>query len=237
MELVASPDEQHVALFIFSGQSSQGYDLFALEPTLARISGLPEAHGHGDPPVFSPDGRWLAALVDVERRVRSGPGTAHSAAEGGAYFEELQDEYSDQRVVVDWARLHVQRVSNPGIDSVTISVEFPLSTEVDEVLEWNTYDAMRFVADDVVELRLPWGEPLEVTLPPAGSRRRRLPLTAHRPPREAPLEIGQRLRVVARGLDPLQRPGRQRVEVGLQHVRPGRLAPSPGARSARPLRG
>ena len=162
MELVESPDQRHVAWFIYSGQSSQGYELIALEPALASVGGLREVRGHGSAPVFSPSGRWLVSLVDQAARVR---GT-------GAYFEEVQDEYAEDRVIADWARLYVHRVPEAAPLEIAVGVDLPRATDLDIVQEWHPYDLVRFTSDDAIVLALPWGDELFITLPPAA------PLTA-----------------------------------------------------------
>ena len=161
MDLVESPDRRHVAWFIYSGQSSQGYELIALDP-LRRVGGLREVRGHGSAPVFSPSGRWLVSLVDQAARVR---GT-------GEYFEDAQDEYADDRVLADWARLYVHRVPDAAPIEVAVGVDLPRSTELDVVQEWRPYDLVRFTSDDAIVIALPWGPEISLTLPPAG------PLTA-----------------------------------------------------------
>lgn len=156
LELVASPDRQHVALLIYSGQSSQGYEVFSLNPELSRVGGLSETSGHGSAPVFSPDGRWLLSMTDTERRVR---GT-------GEYFEVLQDEHSAASVIVNWAQLHVQQLPRSEVRSVPVGVEVPLATDLDLVLGWRAYDAIGFTGNDRATLGMPWGASLVVPLPP-----------------------------------------------------------------------
>jgi hypothetical protein len=155
MELSASPDEKYLALFIYSGQSSQGYELLALRPKLERIGGLAEGFGHGTAPVFSPGGSCLATWISREIRVR----------ESGEYFEDMQDPDSDLEVVVDWSRLYVQPLPGSAIQSFPVGVAIPLSADLDEVSEWDTYDAIEFVAEDELTLQMPWGETLRVSLP------------------------------------------------------------------------
>lgn len=158
MELVVSADERHAALFIYSGQSSQGYELFALEPSLSHLGGLPETRGKSTGPLFSPGGDWLVSLIDVERCVR---GT-------GDHFETVQDDSATDRIIVDWAQLYVQRVPHGDVCCVEVGVEVPRALEVEEVLDWDAYDAVSFDGDDIAVLRMPWGELLPVPLPPTG---------------------------------------------------------------------
>ena len=104
VELVVSPDERFLAVFLYSGQSSQGYELFSLEPVV-RVGGLPETLGHGSAPGFSSDGGHLVSLIDVVPRLRA----------TGAFFEDCQDDTSNERAVVDLAQLFVHRLSSPTV--------------------------------------------------------------------------------------------------------------------------
>jgi hypothetical protein len=158
-ELVVSGDERHVALFGYSGQSSQGYELFRLDP-LAHLGGFPDTQGEGAAPLFSPDGRWLVMAMSIDAPVVRGT---------GEYFEEVADDDSDAPVVIDWARLVVQQVDGGEPVTVPVGVEAAVSTDLDTVLDWNTYaHPLRFTADDVVVVTMPWGEEIPVSLPPAG---------------------------------------------------------------------
>lgn len=158
-EFVVSSDERYLALFLYSGQSSQGFELFTLQPTFAHVGGVPETHGHGDAPMYSPDGRWLVMFMDSDYRVR---GTDED-------FEDLYDEQSDARAVLDWAYLHVLRLPELTVHSVAVGAEIPLSTDPDVYNEWETYDAVRFASDDVVVVRMPQGLEISVPLPPEGA--------------------------------------------------------------------
>ncbi len=64
-ELVVSPHGLYLALFLYSGQSEVGYELFALQPTLQHLGGLPYVFGEGEAPVFSADDRWLAMMWET----------------------------------------------------------------------------------------------------------------------------------------------------------------------------
>jgi hypothetical protein len=157
LDLVVSHDERHLALFVYSGQSAQGYELFALEPQLRHLGGLPYVHGMGDGPTFSPDDRWLVMLVREVARLRTAT---------REYFEAVSDEHAQGTVVIDWARLYVQRVPDGAIENVHVGVEIALSTDHDVVAEWEVY-AVDIVGANV-RIRMPWGEVVTVPLPPAG---------------------------------------------------------------------
>jgi hypothetical protein len=165
MELVASADERHVALFLYSGQSSLGYEVFAVGDALSHAGGLAELRGVGSAPVFSPRATWLAMLTDRDRWLRG----------GGAHFEDVQDDDADERVIVDWATLHLQRLPGAAVASVAVGVELPRSTDLELVLGWRPYDAIRFAGEDALVLSLPWGDELTVALPVEGPLTTRLP--------------------------------------------------------------
>jgi hypothetical protein len=162
VELVVSPDERFLAVFLFSGQGTQGYELFGLEP-LGRIGGLPETRGCGSAPSFSPDSQYLLSLIDeVLPRLRA----------TGASFEECQDDDSDERAVVDLAHLFVHLLSSPAVvHRFAVGIELPLSTGVDALLDWDRYDTIAFRGGELA-LRLPSGPGLtsevhRIPLPPA----------------------------------------------------------------------
>ena len=165
LDLVVSHDERHLALFIYSGQSAQGYEIFALEPRLRHLGGLPYVRGMGDAPTFSPDDRWLVMVVREVGHLRTATGEC---------FEEVSDEYAQGTVVIHWARLYVQRVPDGSLECVHVNLEIPLSTHHDVVDDWEVYGAVDIVGSSV-RIRMPWGEVLSVPLPPTGD------VTAERP--------------------------------------------------------
>lgn len=143
-ELVVSADERWVALFLYSGQSEQGWELFGLEP-LRHVGGTGYVHGMGDAPRFSPDGTWLVMAVSVLPVVR---GTEE-------YAEEALDGSTDE-LVLDWGALYTQRVPHGPILVTPIGTPVPRTTEPDVVHSWEIYDTLE-IADDHVVIRLPWG--------------------------------------------------------------------------------
>src|SRR6185503_8466122 len=95
--------------------------------------------GEGTRPVFSPDSARVAAFIStIEPKVRG----------SDRYFEEVQDEYSDERVIVDWATPYVQQVRQTAVDAVAVGVELPGSSDLELAREWNTYHAVRFASND-----------------------------------------------------------------------------------------
>ena len=157
-ELVVSPDEDYIALYLFSGQSEQGWELFSTKPELRHVGSLPYVEGEGSPPQFSPDGQWLAMLVAFAPRVR----------DTGDYFENMSDASASDMVVVDWARLYVQHLPDRDIASHAVGATVPRSLDPDDICDWTMHDSMRFVTATTVELTMPWHEHVICSLPATG---------------------------------------------------------------------
>lgn len=82
-QIVISPGGAFAALYMHSGQSEQGYELFAVSGEIRRLAGVPFAVGHGGPPIFAPDESRLAL-------VNFWPGAVHRVGAQGlrvAYAE------------------------------------------------------------------------------------------------------------------------------------------------------
>jgi hypothetical protein len=156
-ELVVSPDQRLAALFIYSGQSEVGYELFGLEPTLQRLGGLPYVHGDGGAPLFSPDGRWLVLATTTVPRVR---GT-------GEYAEEVLVPHASGEFLVDWAQLFVHPLPDGPIERLDVGMCIAASTDPDAMLEWRTYDGLRFKGPDCLVFEGP-GVSSEIKLPASG---------------------------------------------------------------------
>lgn len=60
--IVISPGGAFAALFMHSGQSEQGYELFAVGDEVRRLTGVPFTVGHGGPPIFAPDASRLVLV-------------------------------------------------------------------------------------------------------------------------------------------------------------------------------
>lgn len=189
-EIVVSPDQHWAALFVYSGQSEQGWELFELAPTLRHVGGLPYVRGEGMAPAFSPDSRYLAMAV-----VGEAAGWTERAT--GRHAEDILDASAaeDESVLVDWAVLYWQRIpeesdaptrgtpafpehaaaadtrlprSGSSVHQVVIGTRIPRAMEPDELFEWHMSAPPRFVASDRLVVAMPWGEELEIQLPVAG---------------------------------------------------------------------
>lgn len=157
VELVVSPDERYAALFVYSGQSEQGYDLFELAPKLRQLDGLAYVPGEGLAPFFAPDSRRVAMAITQTRMIR---GTEE-------YAEELLDPDADpdEEILVDWAALYVQDLPAGTPRRTPIGTDVPASADIDDIEEWNLYEPSRFVGPDRIRIPLPWGTHLDVALP------------------------------------------------------------------------
>jgi hypothetical protein len=157
MELAVSPDSTWAALWLYSGQSEEGYELFAL-PGLNRIGGLLyEAGTGGSPCVFSPDGKWLALMVEPDPLWWSTRDDRDwdTPAEGGE---------------VHWATLFLHRQGAKAPKLHPVLVDLPAGYCFDEKLQGSTYpEHVHFVDDGRLCFDLPWGGTTAVALPPAKS--------------------------------------------------------------------
>lgn len=162
MELIVSPDERYAALFVYSGQAEQGWELFAIDaeaqPALRHVSRLPYVHGEGLAPVFSPDSRMLAMVVTSVPCER---GTGEDA-------EALLDPEARGEVLIDWAVLYAQRIPDGQIEASPIGTWVRRSMNPDELLGWDLYESIRFVSPNRLVLPLPWGGTLDLLLPLGG---------------------------------------------------------------------
>ena len=166
-ELVISSDERTVAMFVYSGQSQVGYELFRIDAkkgSIERISGMPYEVGEGDAPVFSPDGRWLAMLASAGPYER----------DTGEYIEDLLDPQADEgdEIVADLAQLFIQAIPDIGRPS-TIQRHFVGATirknaDYDAIASWNVYDALSFSPEGRLVLAPTWATRVELDMPIAG---------------------------------------------------------------------
>jgi len=150
---VLSPNQRYVAVVWDSGQSDAGYELFALQPELRRISGLPRVHGSGAIVAFSPDERHLAMLSVAEPM--------------------LDSEVDDEEREIVWAELRVQELPDGPITICSVDTTMPPIEEegsnfwYPEVLRFTSADSLEFAGPSgvLVELDLPLPSTVEVDPP------------------------------------------------------------------------
>lgn len=150
-ELVLSSEHRYLAMFLYSGQSEVGYEVFTFRPELRHVLSFPYEYGEGLGPAISPDEKLigLAWATNPELDLTE--------------LEGLEDAAeTDEELIVDWARLRVQELPNGKASTCNIEVAVPIGfpTEGDE----SYYpEGLEFVGDHV-EFRA-WGETIRVPLP------------------------------------------------------------------------
>ena len=118
-EFVVAPGERVVAIFLYSGQSEIGYELFSLEPSLAHLRSCPYRTGAGDVPVFSPDARLIGLAWTVNGRL---------VPEADLSFEEAMvgpDERLISPLALHWATLRVEDVATGDVEQCEVHVRVP----------------------------------------------------------------------------------------------------------------
>jgi hypothetical protein len=126
-ELLLSAQERYLAMFLYSGQSEVGYELFCFRPRLRHICSFGYVFGEGLGPAFSSDERWIGLAwatnptIDLDDEGLGGKDS--TTAEG----------------VVDWAKLRIQELPDGPATTCNIQVRvgsgFPLDLFYPERLE------------------------------------------------------------------------------------------------------
>lgn len=137
-EIVFSPRGGFAAIFMHSGQSEQGYELFAVAREVRHLGGVPFAFGVGGPPVFAPDdGRVLFV------NYRS----------GDVYCDD-----EDLRSRVRYAQVYVQPLRPSGPPRVCdLIVEVAASEASVLVDDYRGPYGLRFTGPDAVSMRIAGG--------------------------------------------------------------------------------
>jgi hypothetical protein len=151
-ELVVSPSGRYLALFLYSGQSEVGYELFELVPELIHTGGLPYVFGEGDQPVFSPDERSLVMVWE-------------------SYFDWWSDETAADRGrarEIEWGAFATQQLPDRPIVRVPLRARIPAGWQP-EGSSWTAPTELRFVARDELSLRTPWGSSPRIRFPLSGA--------------------------------------------------------------------
>lgn len=169
-ELLLSAGERYLAMFLYSGQSEVGYELFSY-PDLRWVCALPYVFGEGLGPAFSPDERRLALAWATN------PSLDRTDAVG------VGDEaVTTTGCVVDWACLHVRTLpaadrasgggsdggepkgSPPGDEVCALRVRVSPGDPVEGNESYYPED-LRFHDTDVIGFRTAWGEDVRLALP------------------------------------------------------------------------
>jgi hypothetical protein len=147
-ELVLSARERFLAVFLYSGQSEQGYELFELRPRLHHLGGLAYVFGEGHPPVFSPDERFIAMASAVDPSFGAGNDLEEPSAEG---------------FLIDWAEVRVQELPRGPVHLCTVRLSFPRrDIESDDA---RYPEGLRFSPEGGVAFATPWGREVSLGIP------------------------------------------------------------------------
>jgi len=151
-ELLLSASERYLAMFLCSGQSELGYELFHFRPRLQHICSFGYVFGEGYGPVFSSNERWF--------------GLAWSTNPELGLMDEEVEYLPNGECLVDWATLRVQELP-PGRATrcnfrVRVGPEFP-----PEGLEAFYPEALEIVREEA-RFHTAWGEEVRAPLPLPG---------------------------------------------------------------------
>ncbi len=150
-EIVLSKSERYLALFLWSGQSEVGYELFANRPALAHLSSFPYTYGMGLGPAFSSDESLFAMAWTTN---------------SGLHVEdevELSQGLTAAPCTLPWASVRIQPLPAGPPQTCDIDVKipagFPFETD-------DRYDALDLVVTEhEVHLRAEWGTAVRIPLP------------------------------------------------------------------------
>jgi hypothetical protein len=151
-ELLLSPNERYLALYLYSGQSEEGYELFYFRPLLEHICSFGLVPGEGYV-AFSSDERWF--------------GHARSTNPELCLLEKGVEHLSNGECLVDWATLRVQELPPGRATSCNLRVHvgpgFPLEGGA------SLYPEGLEIVEDEARFHTGWGEQVCAPLPLASS--------------------------------------------------------------------
>jgi hypothetical protein len=148
-EILLSAKERYLAMFLYSGQSEVGCELFYFRPHLQHISSFGYVFGEGTGPVFSSDERWLALAWATNPEL--------------CLLDEGVEHLPTGERLVDWVTLRIQELPDGSAMSCSVRVcvgpEFPV--EGDE----SFYPECLEIAGEEARFQTGWGEPVLAALP------------------------------------------------------------------------
>gem|GEM_PF-6085393 len=150
-ELLLSKDETYLVLWLYSGQSEVGYELFEFRPVLAHIGSLPYVYGEGFGPTFSNDERVLAmasatnACLDIEDR------------------DALEDDVTTAPCTVEWVALYVRTLPDGAAQTCRVDVRLPAGFPFEG--DDSHYAEALVVTTSAVSFRTDWGVQVQIPLP------------------------------------------------------------------------
>jgi hypothetical protein len=152
-ELLLSAKERYLAMFLYSGQSEIGYELFYFRPRLQHISSFGYEFGEGLGPVFSSDERWL--------------GLAWSTNPLFCLLEEGVEHVPTGECLVDWATLRIQRLPAGLATSCNVRVRVDPRFPPDGNEAY--YPERLEILGEEARFHTAWGEQVRAPSPPPSS--------------------------------------------------------------------
>ena len=148
-EILLSAKERYLAMFLYSGQSEVGYELFYFRPYLQHIFSFGYVFGEGTGPVFSSDERWLALAWATNPEL--------------CLLDEGVEHLPTGERLVDWVTLRIRELPDGSVTSCSFRVRvgpgFPV--EGDE----SFYPESLEIAGKEARFQTGWGEPVLAPLP------------------------------------------------------------------------
>ena len=150
-ELLLSTKERYLAMFLYSGQSEVGYELFYFRPLLQHICSFGYVYGEGVGPAFSSDESRLGLAWATNPMLE----------------EEDVERLPSGECLVDWATLRIQELPHGRTTScnfrVRVSVGFPFE-------DYDSYYPERLeIVGEEARFHTTWGERVIAPLPLPGS--------------------------------------------------------------------
>jgi hypothetical protein len=151
-ELVLSAEERYLALFLYSGQSEVGYELFYFQPLLRHVCSFPYVSGEGFGPAFSPDECRLGLAWATNPMLC----LLDEGVEG--------EHFTTAEWVVDWAKLRIQELPDGPATSCNVRLRlgpgFPFEGNDSFYPE-----RLEVVGGEEARFRTTWGELVRAPLP------------------------------------------------------------------------
>lgn len=171
-EIVVSKNEKYVALWLYSGQSEVGYELFEVAPKLRHLTSLPYQLGEGDAPKFSPDAQYLVMLARTHDYAWVNEEGEEFDDLADADDDDIDDDEEDEEDPDDedgeddapegpwrlaWATLFVQKLPKGKIRQIPVEIEADEPPSEDTLHDWTAYDRLTRVDNDGATITTPWG--------------------------------------------------------------------------------
>ena len=146
-----SKDETYLVLWLYSGQSEVGYELFTYRPTLKHIASFPYVYGKGFGPAFSADGRCLAMVTTTNSGLRI------------EVDEAFEGDVTTEQQTLAWAEVHVRALPEGATQQARIDVQLPAGTPLER--DDSFYPTHLVATATEVTFRADWGVQVRIPLP------------------------------------------------------------------------